>query len=161
MQQTQVITVTQRLTSVALLYEMSSFAFVPMNLSRKLCLALIWLTENEKNNYSVFHLIWTQEWGYCELDLGLLRSQRASMWPQDWAEITFRSEILSNMFKNEAGRWLVKGQKSGSGDLSMIYEVSQNEFLLKSFTPKTLWLSILVCKVILVKELTTNQFCQD
>ena len=48
MQQTQVITVTQRLISVALLYEMSSFAFVPMNLSRKLCLALIWLTENEK-----------------------------------------------------------------------------------------------------------------
>ena len=29
--------------------------------------------------YSVFHLIWTQEWGYCEVDLGLLRSQRASM----------------------------------------------------------------------------------
>ena len=60
------------------------------------------------------------------------------MCPQDWAQITFRSEILSNIFKNEAGRWLAKGQKSGSGDLSMIYEVSQNEFLLKSFTPKTL-----------------------
>ena len=53
MQQTQVITVTQRLTSVALLYEMSSFAFVPMNLSRKLCLALIWLTENEKINFEL------------------------------------------------------------------------------------------------------------
>ena len=47
-------------------------------------------------------------------------------------------KILSNMFKNEAGRWSAKGQKSGSGDLSIIYEVSQNEFLLKSFTPKTL-----------------------
>ena len=51
-----------------------------------------------------------------------------------------RSEILSNMWKNEAGRWLANGQRSGSGGLSMIYRVSQNEFLLKSFTPKTLWL---------------------
>ena len=40
------------------------------------------------------------------------------------------------MFKNETGRWLAKGQKSGSDDLRMIYRVSQNEFLLKSFTPK-------------------------
>ena len=50
MQQTQVVTETQRLTSVALLNEMSSFSFVPMNLSKKLCLALIWLTENKKIN---------------------------------------------------------------------------------------------------------------
>ena len=42
------------------------------------------------------------------------------------------------IFKNEAGRWLAKGQESGSGDLSMIYRVSQNEFLLKSFAPKAL-----------------------
>ena len=35
--------------------------------------------EDSHVNYRVFHLIWTQEWGYCELDLGLLRSQRASM----------------------------------------------------------------------------------
>ena len=47
------------------------------------------------------------------------------------------------MLKNEAGRWLAKGQNSGYGDLSMIYRVSQNEFLLKSFTPKFLWLLIL------------------
>ena len=80
----------------------------------------------------------------------------ATVWPQDWAQITFRSEILSNMFKNESGRWLAKEQKSESGDLSMIYRVSQSEFLLKSFTPKTLWLLILVYKVVLVKELTTN-----
>ena len=40
---------------------------------------------SQKCKYSVFHSIWMQEWGYCELDLGLLRSQRASMWPQDWA----------------------------------------------------------------------------
>ena len=41
---------TKRLTSDALLYEMSSCSFVPMNLSRNLCLALIWLTENEEIN---------------------------------------------------------------------------------------------------------------
>ena len=53
-------------------------------------------------------------------------------------ESTFRSEILSSMFKNKAGiRWLAKGQKSGSGDLSMIYRVSKNEFLLKSKTEKS------------------------
>ena len=50
MQQTQVITVTKRLTSDALLYEMSSCSFVPMNLSRNLCLVLIWLTKNEEIN---------------------------------------------------------------------------------------------------------------
>ena len=32
--------------------------------------------------------------------------------PKDWVQITFRSEILLNMFKNEAGRWLAKGQKN-------------------------------------------------
>ena len=111
--------------------------------------------------YRVSEPKWTQEKCCCELVLGLLGPQRTSMWPQDWAQITFRSEILSNIFKNEAGRWLAKGQKSGSGDLSMIYRVSQNEFLLKSFTPKTLWLLILVYKDVLVKELTTNYFCQD
>ncbi len=56
------------------------------------------------------------------------------------------------MFKNEPNRWLAKGQKSGSGDLSMIYRVSQDEFLLKSFTPKTLNFGL----VVLVKELTAN-----
>ena len=34
------------------------------------------------------------------------------------------------MFKNEPGRWLAKGQKSGSGDLSMIYRVSSKKLLL-------------------------------
>ena len=53
MQHTQVVTVTRKLISDALLNEMSSFSFVPMNLSRKLCLALIWLTENEKINFKL------------------------------------------------------------------------------------------------------------
>ena len=53
-----------------------------------------------------------QEKCYCELVLRLLGPP-----------IIFRSEILSNKFKNEAGRWLAKGQKSGSCDLSMIYRV--------------------------------------
>ena len=58
--------------------------------------------------YRVFHSIWTQKWGYCELDLGLLRSQRASMWPQDWAQITFRSETHRNKFCSEPRRRLKK-----------------------------------------------------
>ena len=39
-----------------------------------------------------------------------------SILPQDWLKIALRSEILSNKFKNKAGRWLAKGQKSGFGD---------------------------------------------
>ena len=58
--------------------------------------------------YRVFHSIWTQKWGYCELDLGLLRSHRASMWPQDWAQITFRSEAHRNKFCSEPRRRLKK-----------------------------------------------------
>ena len=58
--------------------------------------------------YSVFHYIWTQEWGCCELALALLMVQRVSMWPQDWAQITFRSEMHSNNCNNESGRLLEK-----------------------------------------------------
>ena len=35
--------------------------------------------------YRVFHARGTQEWAYCELFLGLLRSQLASMGSQDQA----------------------------------------------------------------------------
>ena len=46
------------------------------------------------------------------------------------------------MFKNEFGRCLEKGQKSGSGDLNMIYRVSQksqNKFTTAQFLrPKCL-----------------------
>ena len=41
-------------------------------------------------NYRVFFFILIQEWGCCELILGLLRSQIGSLGPQDWAQITFR-----------------------------------------------------------------------
>ena len=78
--------------------------------------------------YSVFHLIWTQELGYCELDLGLLRSQRASMWPQDWAEITFRSETHRNKFYSEPRKCLKKERIARSGDLRWISRVSQKCF---------------------------------
>ena len=44
--------------------------------------------------YSVFQVIVLQEQGGCELVLGLIVSQKASMVPQDWAEISFRSETL-------------------------------------------------------------------
>ena len=35
-------------------------------------------------------------------------AQRASMSPQDWAQITFRSEIHIDDFNNESGSWLEK-----------------------------------------------------
>ena len=60
----------------------------------------------------MFHGIGNQEQGCCELILGFQKAQGASLWPQDWVQITFRSEILSNIFKNEAGSSLAKGQES-------------------------------------------------
>ena len=60
--------------------------------------------------YSVFHVIVLQEQGCCELVLGLIVSPKASMWPQDWAEFSFRSEILSNWLNNVTGRWSEKGK---------------------------------------------------
>ena len=53
--------------------------------------------------YRVFHVILHQEQDYCEHVLALLTAQRASMSPQDWAQITFRSEMHSNGFNNESG----------------------------------------------------------
>ena len=39
--------------------------------------------------------------GCCKLVLTLLRAQRASMLPKDWAQITFRSEMhLNDFLKN-------------------------------------------------------------
>ena len=66
-----------------------------------------------------------QEGGCYKLILTLLRAQRASMSPQDWAQITFRSEMNLNDFNNESGSQLEKREKSGSGDLSTIYRESQ------------------------------------
>ena len=80
--------------------------------------------------YSVFHYIWTQELGSYELVLQLLMALKASMWPQDWAQITFRSEIILIWFYKESGRWLSKGRISMSGEISTIYRVSQTWFLL-------------------------------
>ena len=37
-------------------------------------------------------------------------AQRASMSPQDWAQITFRSEMHLNDPKNESGSLLEKGK---------------------------------------------------
>ena len=64
------------------------------------------------------------------LILGLLRFFRASMWPQDWAQITFRSEILSNQFKNKSRSCLPKGRISWFVVLRMKFMVAQNSFLL-------------------------------
>ena len=51
-------------------------------------------------NYRVFIAIGKQEGGCSKLTLTLLRAQRASMSPQDWAQTTFRSEIHLNDFNN-------------------------------------------------------------
>ena len=42
-----------------------------------------------KMNYRVIYLIRHQEQGCCEHVIELLKAQRASIWPQDWAQITF------------------------------------------------------------------------
>ena len=80
-------------------------------------------------NYRVIYLIRNQKHGCYEHVLALLRVQRASMSPQDWAQITFRSEMHLNDFNNESGSQLEKREKSGSGDLSTIYRESQTWFL--------------------------------
>ena len=53
--------------------------------------------------YRVFTAIGKQERGCYKLILTLLRAQRASMSPQDWAQITFRSEMHLNDLNNESG----------------------------------------------------------
>ena len=58
---------------------------------------------NISSFYRVFHVILHQEQGCCEHVLGLMTAQRASMSPQDWAQITFRSEMHLNDFNNESG----------------------------------------------------------
>ena len=44
------------------------------------------------DTYSVFHVILLQDRGCFEFVLRLLVSPKASMWHQDWAQISFRSE---------------------------------------------------------------------
>ena len=58
----------------------------------------------------MFPAIGKQEEGCYKLTLTLLRAQRASMSPQDWAQITFRSEMHLNYFNNESGSQLEKGK---------------------------------------------------
>merc|ERR1711946_118504 len=90
------------------------------------------------SKYSVFHVIVLQEQGCCELVLGLIVSPKASMLPQDWAEISFRSEIFSYWLNNVAGTWSAKRKKLRSGDFSSIYRVSKNGFRLHSSIPLTI-----------------------
>ena len=68
----------------------------------------IWLTG--RSIYRVFPAIGKQEGGCCKLTLTLLRAQRASMSPQDRAQITFRSEMHLNDFKNKSGSQIEKGK---------------------------------------------------
>ena len=55
--------------------------------------------------YRVFPAKWTEGGGCCELTLALLKAKKASMSPQDWAQITFRSEMHLNDFDYESGSW--------------------------------------------------------
>ena len=57
-------------------------------------------------------------------------SLEASMSHQDWEQMPFRSETLSNGFYSEPDRGLFKGRISRSGDFSKIYRVDQEQFLL-------------------------------
>ena len=68
--------------------------------------------------YRVSEPKWTQEKCCCELVLGLLGPQRTSMWPQDWAQITFRLEIISDLLLKKLWRGLSNGRISISGDFS-------------------------------------------
>ena len=52
------------------------------------------------------------------------------MLPQDWAQITFRSEIHSNQFKELSGRWIAKGKYSRSGELIIHKSPDLDYFLL-------------------------------
>ena len=79
---------------------------------------------SKDRKYSVFHVIVLQEQGWCELVLGLIVSLKASMWPQDWEEISFRSETLWHWFYSEPDRGFSKGRISGSGKCSSTYRVS-------------------------------------
>ena len=58
----------------------------------------------------MFPAIGKQEGGCYKLTLTLLRAQMASMSTQDWAHITFRSEMHLNAFKNESGSQQEKGK---------------------------------------------------
>ena len=49
------------------------------------------------NKYKVIRWIRTQDQGCCELVLGLILALKASMWPQEWAQISFKSETLYNL----------------------------------------------------------------
>ena len=51
-------------------------------------------------------------------------SLEASMSHQDWEQMPFRSETLSNGFYSEPDRGLFKGRISRSGDFSSIYRMS-------------------------------------
>ena len=74
-----------------------------------------------KTKYRVIWWIRTQEHGCCKL---VLRLMMACMWPQDWAQISFRSETLLNWFYSEPDWWLLKRRISRSGDFSWIYRVA-------------------------------------
>ena len=74
----------------------------------------------------MFHGIGNQEQGCCELVLGFQKAQGASLEPQDWAQMTFCSEIISNGLNNDSGRLSAERKKLRYCDFSMMYSVSQN-----------------------------------
>ena len=74
--------------------------------------------------------------GCCELVLGLLMFLKASMSPEDWAPISFRSEILFKVFYSVPDRGLSKERISRNGDFSSMYRVAnfQDFFFLQEIS---------------------------
>ena len=100
--------------------------------------------------FRVIKSIRIQRWGQCNgLIIGLLRSKRASMCPQDWAPITFRQEIHSIGHNNESGRWLENTQTARSGNLVIILMMSH---VSSCFQHPLLFTLTLAFKVFLNKE---------
>ena len=80
-------------------------------------------------------------------------SLKASMSPQDWAQISFRTETLSNGFYSEPDRGLLKGRISRYGDFSSMYRVSNFQdffFLYEISLPKALPIKILINSIFII-----------
>ena len=105
----------------------------------------------------MFHSKRTKEGGCCKLSLALLMAQRASMSPQDWAQITFRSEIHIDDLKNESGSWLEKLKNQDLVNWAQyIYREFKKEFLLQLTTTNPLRLWLMAFKVVGKKESYVN-----
>ena len=70
-----------------------------------------------------------QELTCYRLVLWLLRFFKASMWPQDWEQITFKAQIHSRWNLNMEDSCLSNGRILWSGVLGMEFKMFQNWFM--------------------------------